>query len=175
MNKIFIILTLFISIGCSSVDTYDTNKTYKTQLTKFQKTSFHNFIVNATPSDSTIKIMNITQIYRPNIKLKAGKYEILVERKGYKKWRKLVQVDSDLSIDVELKQGTKRKTKVEKRYKPKKIYKSTSTTSNHSCAKKSCKNMNSCEEAYYQLRTCGYRNLDRDKDGVPCESICSGG
>jgi len=41
-----------------------------------------------------------------------------------------------------------------------------------SCVKKSCKNMSSCEEAYYQLKTCGYGRLDRDKDGVPCENIC---
>ena len=172
MNKILIILILSIT-GCSSVDTYDTNKIHKTQLTTSQKTNFHNFIINATPSDSTIKIINIGQKYRPNIKLKSGKYDISVERKGYKKYRKLVQIESDLSIDVKLKKLAKRKTNIKKRYKP--IYKSTSSTSNSNCSKKYCKNMNSCEEAYYQLQVCGYKRLDRDKDGVPCESICPGG
>ncbi len=38
--------------------------------------------------------------------------------------------------------------------------------------KRSCGTMGSCEEAYYHLNTCGNKKLDRDKDGVPCESIC---
>lgn len=45
----------------------------------------------------------------------------------------------------------------------------------YNCAKKYCKDMSSCEEAYYKLNTCGHKRLDRDKDGVPCESICGGG
>ncbi|MFK5971535.1 MAG: excalibur calcium-binding domain-containing protein [Candidatus Marithrix sp.] len=166
MNKTLIILILSI-VGCSSVNTYDTNKIHKTQLS--QKKDIYHLLINVIPSDS--KIINIKPKYKPNIELKAGKYNILVERKGYKKYRKWIQVNSDLSIDIKLKQNSKPK----KRYKPKKVYKSTSSTSNHSCAKKYCKNMNSCEEAYYQLRTCGYRRLDRDNDGVPCESICPGG
>lgn len=40
---------------------------------------------------------------------------------------------------------------------------------------KTCGEMSSCEEAYFQLNTCGCRRLDRDNDGVPCESICPGG
>lgn len=40
---------------------------------------------------------------------------------------------------------------------------------------KTCGEMSSCEEAYFQLNTCGCRRLDRDSDGVPCESICPGG
>lgn len=38
--------------------------------------------------------------------------------------------------------------------------------------KKYCKEMNSCEEAYFYLRQCGLSRLDRDKDGIPCEVIC---
>ena len=34
-----------------------------------------------------------------------------------------------------------------------------------------CSDMRSCEEAYEYLRQ-GYTKLDRDRDGVPCESIC---
>jgi len=48
-----------------------------------------------------------------------------------------------------------------------------SRDSKFSCVKKNCKNMSSCEEAYYQLKTCGYGRLDRDNDGVPCEIVCS--
>lgn len=35
--------------------------------------------------------------------------------------------------------------------------------------------ISSCEEAYYQLNNCGCSERDGDKDGVPCENICSGG
>ena len=38
--------------------------------------------------------------------------------------------------------------------------------------RKTCGKMDSCKEAYYHLKTCGNKRLDRDKDGIPCESIC---
>ena len=38
--------------------------------------------------------------------------------------------------------------------------------------KRYCKEMSSCEEAFFYLRQCGLSRLDRDKDGVPCEVIC---
>ena len=48
-------------------------------------------------------------------------------------------------------------------------------TSDYSCnCSKTCDSM-SCDEAYYQLNTCGCSRRDGDKDGVPCESICPGG
>jgi len=118
---------------------------------KVKSDGLYSFNINATPSDSTIKIINITPKYEPGIKLKAGKYDVSVAKKGYEKWRKWVEiVDSDLSIDVVLK-------------------------SKYSCDKKYCKNMSSCEEAYYKLNTCGHGRLDRDNDGVPCENVCPGG
>lgn len=44
---------------------------------------------------------------------------------------------------------------------------------NNSCgSKKYCKDMSSCEEAKFYLNSCGLSNLDRNKDGVPCESLC---
>jgi len=39
-------------------------------------------------------------------------------------------------------------------------------------AKKYCKDMSICDEAKAYLIQCGMKNLDRDGDGVPCESIC---
>ena len=42
-----------------------------------------------------------------------------------------------------------------------------------SCEKKTCKQMLNCEEAYFQYLQCGNTGLDRDKDGIPCESICN--
>lgn len=40
---------------------------------------------------------------------------------------------------------------------------------------KACGDMASCEEAYFQLQQCGCSRRDGDGDGVPCESLCSGG
>ena len=37
-----------------------------------------------------------------------------------------------------------------------------------------CGQMANCEQAKQALE-CGHKQLDRDKDGVPCESICPGG
>ena len=37
---------------------------------------------------------------------------------------------------------------------------------------KTCTQMSSCSEAYYQLNTCGCSRRDGDSDGVPCESLC---
>lgn len=50
------------------------------------------------------------------------------------------------------------------------------STSQYTCdCSKTCTAMSSCEEAYYQLNTCGCSIRDNDNDGVPCESICPGG
>lgn len=38
--------------------------------------------------------------------------------------------------------------------------------------KRYCKEMRSCKEAMFYLKQCGVSRLDRDKDGIPCESIC---
>jgi len=40
---------------------------------------------------------------------------------------------------------------------------------------KTCSQIVSFEEAYFQLNTCGCSVRDGDHDGVPCESICPGG
>ena len=43
------------------------------------------------------------------------------------------------------------------------------------CAvKRKCGEMSSCEEARFYLSSCRVRSLDRDGDGVPCESLCGG-
>jgi len=38
--------------------------------------------------------------------------------------------------------------------------------------KRTCGQMSSCAEARFHLKQCGIKRLDRDKDGVPCESLC---
>ncbi len=43
----------------------------------------------------------------------------------------------------------------------------------YSCnCSKTCTQMSSCTEAYFQLNNCGCGQRDHDNDGVPCESIC---
>lgn len=38
--------------------------------------------------------------------------------------------------------------------------------------KRRCSEMSTCEEAKFYLTQCSVFSLDRDKDGVPCESLC---
>ena len=38
----------------------------------------------------------------------------------------------------------------------------------------SCKDMSSCDEAKFYLKNCGLGKLDRDGDGIPCETLCRG-
>ena len=40
-------------------------------------------------------------------------------------------------------------------------------------AKRFCSKMTSCDEACFYLTQCGLTRLDRDKDGIPCEKLCS--
>lgn len=35
-----------------------------------------------------------------------------------------------------------------------------------------CKQISSCAEARFYLEECGLTKLDRDHDGIPCESLC---
>lgn len=45
--------------------------------------------------------------------------------------------------------------------------------SGFSCSqRKTCGQMASCAEAQYHLLQCGNSRLDRDGDGIPCETIC---
>lgn len=39
-------------------------------------------------------------------------------------------------------------------------------------SKRTCKEMTDCAEAQRYFNECGLRQLDRDGDGVPCESLC---
>jgi endonuclease YncB( thermonuclease family) len=53
------------------------------------------------------------------------------------------------------------------------IKKVAASDSGFECGSKSrCGDMNSCAEAEFYLNECGLRRLDRDHDGVPCESLC---
>jgi len=39
---------------------------------------------------------------------------------------------------------------------------------------KTCSEIMSCEEAYFYRNACGEKRLDKDKDDIPCEVICTG-
>ncbi|XVE18634.1 excalibur calcium-binding domain-containing protein [Moraxella sp. ZY200743] len=39
-------------------------------------------------------------------------------------------------------------------------------------SKRTCKQMSSCAEAKHYLNVCGLSRLDRDGDGIPCETLC---
>jgi len=56
---------------------------------------------------------------------------------------------------------------------PSKIMGVSTQTSNFVCnCNKSCTQIETCEEAYFQLKNCGCSVRDNDGDGVPCESLC---
>lgn len=40
------------------------------------------------------------------------------------------------------------------------------------CVKRLCSQMTDCADAKFHLDQCGVTSLDRNRDGVPCESIC---
>lgn len=47
------------------------------------------------------------------------------------------------------------------------------TTAQQECGlKRTCKQMTSCAEAKFYLTKCGVSSLDKDGDGIPCESLC---
>lgn len=49
------------------------------------------------------------------------------------------------------------------------------SSANDKCGtKRFCKQMTSCDEAKHYLNDCGVHKLDKDGDGVPCESLCKG-
>lgn len=59
---------------------------------------------------------------------------------------------------------------------PQQVVPQTNSGGGFSCnCSKVCGAMASCEEAYYQLNTCGCSVRDGDHDGVPCETLCPGG
>ncbi|MDH4207038.1 MAG: caspase family protein [Desulfobacteraceae bacterium] len=58
--------------------------------------------VNATPSDSKIRILNIKPVYIPGIELNLGDYHLEVSRKGYTTVRKWISVKSGENVQVDI-------------------------------------------------------------------------
>ncbi len=183
MNKLlvgFILSCCFLIISCVPVKKYNV-KTDDEQFASFveqqltvaqsNKQVYH-LKVNAVPSNSVIKVMNIKPKYRHNMSLYPGKYDVLVQNNGYKPKRQWIEIrDRDVTINVTLQKAMKSLyRKALGRYKTESRQKKVGKLG---CSpRKSCGTVVSCEEAYYHLRNCGNKRMDRDKDGVPCESIC---
>lgn len=67
------------------------------------KNETYKLTIQAKPEDSTIRIMNMRGEYYPGINLKPGRYDILVERDGYKTVRQWVTIqDADVAIPFTL-------------------------------------------------------------------------
>jgi len=66
----------------------------------------YSLTVNATPSDSRVRIMNIDPIYHAGIKLTPGRYTIWVDKPGYVPYRRWVIIENqDITIQVVLKEA----------------------------------------------------------------------
>ena len=64
----------------------------------------YSLIIDSKPDEATVKIMNISSKYHPGIKLEPGRYDILVEYRGYKPFREWIEVthqDVNLHVDLE--------------------------------------------------------------------------
>ncbi len=60
-----------------------------------------------------------------------------------------------------------------KKFSPPASKASADSSSSYSCTpRKRCYEMSSCAEAKYHCFVCGNHDLDRDKDGIPCEKLC---
>jgi|GEM_PF-1078163 len=88
----------------------DKNSTIKVDL---KKSKTYKLVVNTIPSSAKVNIMNISPKYRDKITLIEGKYDILVQKKGYKTYRKWIDLDKNLVLNVKLnpKMGTLKPTK----------------------------------------------------------------
>ena len=82
-------------------------KVKKKMIVKKPVVKTYKFSVDAFPENSIIKIMNIRPKYKSGIKLKPGKYKILVKKKGFKTYIRWIEIsDKDLTINVSLKYST---------------------------------------------------------------------
>jgi hypothetical protein len=100
--------------------------------------------INTTPYDARVQIMNITPKYYDGIKLKKGKYDIKISKSGYITKQGFIDLKSNTSINITLKEEEKYVAPVSRPttvtttnngYQPKwnpKIYKGKRSYSRHS-------------------------------------------
>jgi hypothetical protein len=83
--------------------TYEDSKPTKLYQKKDHK--YYRLTIYVNPVSSSIKIMNIRPKYHDGIRLSSGKYDILVEKEGYKSYRKMITIyNQDIERDIVLEQ-----------------------------------------------------------------------
>jgi len=89
--KFLLAICLIASFFTFIPESYATEATYR-------------LYIKTTPSDAGIYIMNIRPKFRQGMRLSPGKYDVIISRKGYKKYRQWIQVrNKDVHLTVNLK------------------------------------------------------------------------
>jgi len=69
----------------------------------YAATTSYRLYIKTTPSDAGIYIMNIRPRFKQGMRLGPGKYDVIVSRKGYKKYRQWIRIHSkDVHLTVNL-------------------------------------------------------------------------
>lgn len=82
--------------------TFSLNDSSTPPLNLKSETNEYPFIIKVQPNDSTIKIMNIRPKYIPNMLLISGKYDVKIEKPGYRDQRLWVDHPHDTVIEIKL-------------------------------------------------------------------------
>ncbi len=131
MRTFVFVILLAILTGCSqpsvSVQTKtasDQKSSIKKQSTKGQaapapKSKKYVLYVSTTPK-ARVRIMNIRPKYHDGILLKKGRYRIVVDKKGYRRYDRWIKLSGDTKLHVTLKALPKKGTATQKRV-PKRV------------------------------------------------------
>jgi len=165
MKMIFsaIVLILFVLLGCGSISHKDVDPKNQKLLVKYSDHTAMGKTRDQESSNGNYYIYDSDTMEKVGyIRLDGEVYDYEGKDLGY--CTGAINRDGKLNSECILSIENPDKQKTDQ-----------NTVVGESCQRKTCSNMDSCDEAYYKLDTCGHTNLDRDHDGVPCESICSGG
>lgn len=170
-----------INWSISNIDTIEKIKEKKTNITNKNEIvwTFQEILrdvnLRKSPNWEIITIINkgtLIEIYDVKYYQWSKRYQIIFDNyDGYIHNIAFTQDENESTvIPIE-------KVKIEnntiEQYKEKEYIKPYNTYNNwYSCVRKNCWAISSCSEAYYLLNTCWYWQLDRDKDGIPCETLC---
>ncbi len=109
-GKIFLfILLFFIVLGYSQYDFLKDK--YEKRLIKMEKYLTKLYVnevkknslnINVSPTNTTIKVLNIKPIFRQGIQLKEGKYHIQISKSGYETYQKWIIINKDTNLNISL-------------------------------------------------------------------------
>ena len=111
MNKILILIAVFLLFGCQSTIQEINNKYSNTNDRTVQKepssvNKLHKLYVNVVPSAAQIYITNIKPKFAQGIELKNGEYKIKVKKQGFKTVLQTVNfssLDKDKTLTIAMK------------------------------------------------------------------------